>query len=77
MKEYAEQEKRLARLEEDCYFQEQRLNALDSAVKAQQEELDKISRTLAELRPLLRELREKLEPYPETVLPPHSLPEKY
>lgn len=70
-------EGRLARLEETAFFQEERLRELDSALTAQQAQLDAIERQLADVRSLARSLRDKLADVPENALPPHSMPERY
>ncbi|MBD5558459.1 MAG: SlyX family protein [Desulfovibrio sp.] len=70
-------EGRLARLEETAFFQEERLKELDSALTAQQAQLDAMERQLADLRHLARSLRDKLADAPENTLPPHSMPERY
>ncbi|MBD5627351.1 MAG: SlyX family protein [Desulfovibrio sp.] len=70
-------EGRIARLEETAFFQEERLKELDSALTAQQAQLDAIERQLADLGALARSLRDKLADAPENALPPHSLPERY
>lgn len=70
-------EERLARLEEAAFFQEERLKELDSALSAQQTQLDAIERQLADLRALVRSLRDKLADSPEQTLPPHFMPERY
>ena len=69
-------EGRIARLEETAFFQEERLKELDSALTAQQAQLDAIERQLADLGALARSLRDKLADAPENALPPHSLPER-
>ena len=70
-------EGRLARLEETTFFQEERLKELDSALTAQQAQLDAMERQLADLRGLAKALRDKLTDAPENTLPPHSMPERY
>ena len=70
-------EGRIARLEETAFFQEERLKELDSALTAQQAQLDAIERQLADLGALARSLRDKLADAPENALPPHSRPERY
>ncbi|MDO5483393.1 MAG: SlyX family protein [Desulfovibrionaceae bacterium] len=70
-------EERLARLEEAHYFQENRLEALNAALTAQQEQLDRMEKQLSETRMLVRLLREKLDEDPENSLPPHFMPERY
>lgn len=70
-------EGRIARLEETAFFQEERLKELDSALTAQQAQLDAMERQLADLGALARSLRDKLADAPENALPPHSMPERY
>ena len=70
-------EGRIARLEETAFFQEERLKELDSALTAQQAQLDAMERQLADLGALARSLRDKLADAPENPLPPHSMPERY
>ena len=70
-------EGRIARLEETAFFQEERLRELDSALTAQQAQLDAMERQLADLGALARSLRDKLADAPENALPPHSMPERY
>lgn len=70
-------EGRIARLEETAFFQEERLKELDSALTAQQAQLDAMERQLGDLGALARNLRDKLADAPENALPPHSLPERY
>ena len=68
---------RLSRIEENLYFLEQRLEALDSALCGQQIQLDSLEKQLTDALRLLRQLREKLEESPENSLPPHFMPERY
>ncbi|MDE5879121.1 MAG: SlyX family protein [Desulfovibrio sp.] len=70
-------EGRIGRLEETAFFQEERLKELDSALTAQQAQLDAMERQLADLGQLARSLRDKLADAPENALPPHSMPERY
>lgn len=70
-------EARLARLEETAFFQEERLRELDAALTAQQAQMDAMERQLADLRALVRSLRDKLADAPEATLPPHFMPERY
>lgn len=70
-------EGRLSRLEEELFFQESRLEALNTALTAQQAQLDKVESQLAEAVILLRILREKLEDGGDNALPPHFMPERY
>lgn len=70
-------EARLARLEELTYFQEERLKALDAALTAQQGQLDRLEKALAETAALARHLREQLGDGIANVPPPHSLPQRW
>lgn len=69
--------RRLIRLEENAFFQEERLKALDAALTDQQRQLDALERQLAQLRAITRALRDKLADSPEDALPPHFMPERY
>lgn len=77
-------ERRLVRLEELTFFQEERLEALNAALLAQQRQLDALDRKLAETVELTRALRAQMDLLQgglagdgEAELPPHSLPERY
>ena len=52
----ADAEERLARLEEQAFFQEERLNALDVALTDQQRQMDQMARDLADALAALAEL---------------------
>lgn len=65
---------RLDRLEELAFFQEERLHALDAALTAQQAQLDRLEKSMAQTADILRQLREKLADQPENATPPHFLP---
>lgn len=54
-------EERVARLEENLYFQERLVNDLNAALTAQQRQIDAMERTLEELRAQMQELRQVLE----------------
>lgn len=60
----ADAEERLARLEEQAFFQEERLNALDVALTDQQRQMDQMARDLADALAAVRLLRDKLEQGP-------------
>lgn len=57
-------EQRLARLEELSFFQEEQLRQLNAALTAQQTQLDKVERDLADALAVIRLLREKLAEQP-------------
>ena len=65
----ADAEERLARLEEQAFFQEERLNALDVALTDQQRQMDQMARDLADALAAVRLLRDKLEQGPEHAPP--------
>ena len=68
---------RLTRLEELTFFQEERLKELDTALTAQQTQLDKLEKDFADATSVIRQLREKIGDQPEITLPPHSMPERW
>ena len=68
---------RLTRLEELTFFQEERLKELDTALTAQQKQLDKLENDIADATSVIRQLREKMGDQPEITLPPHSMPERW
>ena len=68
---------RLTRLEELTFFQEEKLKELDTALTAQQKQLDKLEKDFADATSVIRQLREKLGDQPEVTLPPHSMPERW
>ncbi|MBO4300051.1 MAG: SlyX family protein [Desulfovibrio sp.] len=68
---------RLDRLEELTFFQEERIAALDTALAAQQRQLDKVERELAMALASIRRLRDQLRDVPENTLPPHYMPERW
>ena len=76
-------EERLIRLEELTFFQEERLEALNAALTAQQRQLDAVEQQLAEAVDMLRALRGQMEllkagaPGSVEELPPHYMPERY
>ena len=76
-------EERLIRLEELTFFQEERLEALNAALTAQQRQLDVVEERLAEAVEMLRALRGQMEllkagdPGGAEELPPHYMPERY
>lgn len=75
-------EERLIRLEELTFFQEERLEALNAALTAQQRQLDAVEQRLTDAVEMLRALRGQLELLKggaggEEELPPHYMPERY
>lgn len=76
-------EERLIRLEELTFFQEERLEALNAALTAQQRQLDAVEQQLADAVDMLRALRGQMEllkagvPGSVEELPPHYMPERY
>ena len=76
-------EDRLIRLEELTFFQEERLEALNAALMAQQRQLDAVEQRLAEAVELVRALRGQVELLKGGMadageeLPPHYMPERY
>ncbi len=70
-------ETRLISLEELTFFQEERIAALDATVTAQQLQMEKLEKELAEAVAAIRRLREQLREIPENALPPHSMPERW
>ena len=68
---------RLTRLEELTFFQEEKLKELDTALTAQQKQLDKLEKDFAGAASVIRQLREKMGDQPEITLPPHSMPERW
>ena len=74
---YTSDQDRLTRLEELTFFQEERLKELDTALTAQQKQLDKLEMDFADATSVIRQLREKMGDQPEITLPPHSMPERW
>lgn len=76
-------EERLIRLEELTFFQEERLEALNAALSAQQRQLDTVENRLADAVELLRALRGQMDLLRGNMaaggeeLPPHYMPERY
>ena len=70
-------EDRLTRLDELTFFQEEKLKELDTALTAQQKQLDKLEKDFADATSVIRQLREKMGDQPEITLPPHSMPERW
>ena len=72
-----ETESRLIRLEEGQYFQETLLKDLDSALRAQQNEINQLEHVVASMRTEILILKELLAAKGESVRPPHYLPEEF
>ena len=70
-------EDRLTRREELTFFQEERIEKLDAALMAQQNQLDAVEQELASARTVIRALRDKMAEQPENGLPPHFMPERW
>ena len=70
-------EERLARLEEQIYFQEHTIQELNDVLFAQQRQLDAMQKTLTEMVERERKLLELVAEKPENSLPPHYMPERY
>ncbi|HJB64704.1 MAG TPA: SlyX family protein [Candidatus Mailhella merdavium] len=70
-------EERLARLEEQIYFQEHTIQELNDVLFAQQRQLDAMQKTLTEMAERERKLLELVAEKPENSLPPHYMPERY
>ena len=70
-------EERLARLEEQIYFQEHTIQELNDVLFAQQRQLDAMQKTLTEMAERERTLLELVAEKPENSLPPHYMPERY
>ena len=70
-------EERLARLEEQIYFQEHTIQELNDVLFAQQRPLDAMQKTLTEMAERERKLLELVAEKPENSLPPHYMPERY
>lgn len=70
-------EKRLARLEEQMYFQENALKELNDALFAQQRQIDLLENALRKSAERERRLMELLAGKAANDLPPHFMPERY
>ena len=69
-------EQRLTRLEELASFRKNS-SGNNAALTAQQTQLDKVERDLADALAVIRLLRELASEQPENTLPPHFMPERY
>ena len=70
-------EERLARLEEQIYFQEHTIQELNDVLFAQQRQMDAMQKTLTEMAERERKILELVAEKPENSLPPHYMPERY
>lgn len=70
-------EERLARLEEELFFQDKNLHELNETVLRQQKELDRLAGELGEAGRILRAMREMIGPKPENSVPPHYPPQSF
>ena len=68
---------RLIRLEEQCYFQEQAIAALNEALVAQQHSITRLEKSLQQAEEHLDALHYILEEKGVQTLPPHHMPERY
>lgn len=74
-------EKRLIRLEENCYFLEEKLRALDLQLASQQETLANLEKDFFRMKEILTEIRRMLadasQPNLADPRPPHYGPETW
>ncbi len=71
-------EEKLARLEEQAYFQEKLLSQLNEALTFQQTQIDMLEKKIAELEQNVEGLLETApQDAPVNTLPPHYMPERY
>ena len=70
-------EARLARLEEQLYFQETALQELSDTVFTQQRQIDTMQKLLDQMNEQEQKLLNMVEEKPENTLPPHYMPERY
>ncbi len=70
-------EERLARLEEQLYFQEHTIQELNDVLFAQQRQMDAMQKILKEMAERERKILELVAEKPENSLPPHYMPERY
>ncbi|MDE7064878.1 MAG: SlyX family protein [Desulfovibrionaceae bacterium] len=70
-------DERLSRLEENSFFQETAIEALNDALTRQQFQIDALEKRLAVSEERLRALQELLDDGGEATVPPHSVPERY
>lgn len=73
----ASADERASRLEENLYFLEERVKALDGQIAAQQAELDALGKQVRQLVAMMHELRQALaaggQGRQPTELPPHHI----
>ena len=70
-------EEKLARLEEQLYFQERLLSQLNDALTGQQQQLDQLEKRVGELENNLETVLDATRDAPVNTLPPHYMPERY
>ena len=70
-------EERLARLEEQLYFQEHTIQELNDVLFAPQRQMDAMQKILKEMAERERKILELVAEKPENSLPPHYMPERY
>lgn len=70
-------EERLARLEEELFFQDKNLRELNESMCRQQRELDMLARELGEAGRILRAVRELIAEKPVNGVPPHYPPHSF
>jgi len=71
-------EEKIARLEEQSYFQEKLLSQLNDALTFQQAQIDLLEKRIAELEQNVDGLLESApQDAPVNTLPPHYMPERY
>lgn len=69
--------KRLARIEEQLYFQEHTIQELNDALLAQQRQMDAMEHALKIMAEREQKLLDMLADRPENAMPPHYMPERY
>ena len=71
-------EERIARLEEQIYFQEKLLSQLNAALTFQQAQIDLLEKRIAELEQNVETLMQSApQDAPANTAPPHYMPERY
>lgn len=73
----ADIEDRLARLEEEIFFQDKSLRELNETVCRQQKELNRLASELGHAGRLLQAMREMIAAKPENSVPPHYPPQSF
>lgn len=66
-------QERLARLEENMYFQESTIKELNEALTLQQGQLDTLERKLSQALEKLNDVQSMVDQGPESTVPPHSV----